>query len=113
MNARVRSFSRTRSVAIRHGRRRGFNCTTAREDAALVVNAVIRVGRVDLLTPKVRDARLFELLQAMAPGSDPETAEGVAVTKFASARDARTLPQYLRAHSKWMRELIAKTEHQK
>jgi hypothetical protein len=77
-----------------------------RERVALVIGALVRIGKADLLVPRTAERALYATLLALAGGSDPRTAEGAALHATLT-RTPPALSAFIRRNRQWTRERIA------
>ncbi len=76
---------------------------------SLVIDAMVRVGRADLLLPRTSDAGLGRTLDALAAGSDPTTPQGAALIQTATRRP-KALAMFVRRNREWVLAEIAKAQ---
>lgn len=93
---------RATTVAVRSTEQYAVN----RQRVALVIGALARIGRTDLLVPQTAALGLFRTLEALAAGSDATTAEGAAL-RATLTRTPGSLAAFIRRNRKWTREQIA------
>jgi hypothetical protein len=88
------------------GCRRTERYAATRQRVALVIRALVRIGKADLLVPRAAGRSLATTLAALAGGSDPNTAEGAALHATLT-RTPEALAAFIRRNRKWTRERIA------
>lgn len=88
------------------GKRSTEQYAATRQRVALVIGALVRIGKTDLLVPRTAERALYAALLALAGGSDPNTAEGAALYATLT-RTPQALSTFIRRNREWTREQIA------
>ena len=78
----------------------------ARARVATTVEVLHRIGRLELLQPRIRDAEIRRTLQQLAPATDPVSSEGRTL-RYLLALTPGALGMYLRRHRS---ELLSPTK---
>lgn len=92
--------TRTR-LAISAGARRADRSRLVRERVAIVLAALVRIGRTDCFRPQIRERALREALKRIAATSDPETPERAAV-RITLVRTPQAFAMYLRRNPEFL-----------
>ena len=95
--------------AIRRGSLMAPRSKHARQRHRLVVQALVRVGRDDLLYPSFHRTELLRVLEDFARGApDAITAEEREAISFTHSTDARALHMFIVRNPAWLRALLPK-----
>jgi hypothetical protein len=88
------------------GKRSTEQYAATRQRVALVIGALVRIGKTDLLVPRTAERGLAKTLEALAADSDPNTVEGAALHATLT-RTPKALSAFIRRNRQWTRERIA------
>ena len=80
-----------------------------RSRVSLVIEAITRMGRTDLLVPHARDMGLTKTLEALAVGTDPATPLGEALRETL-AQTPKALAVWVRRNRDFVSERIGAAE---
>jgi hypothetical protein len=101
----VKYGSRHRSTTAA-GCRNSERSRVIRQRVALVIGALTRAGRADLVVPQAQDMGLARMLATLAASTNPDSPEGTALRQT-MAKTPKALAAYCRRNRAWVSAQIA------
>jgi hypothetical protein len=98
-------------IATAAGCRNCERSRTTRQRVSLVIGALARIGRTDLIVPQAQDMGLARTLDALAAGTDANSQLGEALRRTLS-KTPKALAAFCRRNPAWVQAEIAKAQNE-